>query len=323
MNEIFLQVSTKYTSIPPHCKIYCCDELIFDGVVSSNIHLNFQTPINKIFKLEIIKNGKTLDLVKKKHKQEIVIEKLSLNGIELKIKVFGFFENRNNDFVKDNILQTNTCKLNGRWIYQLPEQELIGYFDKVKIKNIFGKLNDADIACFGCSETQGLHIEPSTRWPNVLLDITGRDVKNYGIGGSNINEITAFVKYYVENFKCNNVIMLLPHTFRKQIHDKKNNAYLNVGPTHESNKMIMMHGEEHSIANLSGKLINFLTEIGKKTKICFSLTHTSEHHLFSKTPCKKFMLPLIDKNLFPTGSDNIHGGESYNKSFAETVVNYI
>ena len=324
MNEILIEISTKYTSIPSYCKIYCCDEIVFDGFVYKNIKLDFQKNIDENFKLQIFKSGKTLELLKKKHIQELVIEKIILNGIELKIKEFGSFETKDNNFVKDVTLQTNICNLNGCWNFQLPRRQLIGKINEAKIKERFKVLSNADIACFGCSETQGLHIEENKRWPNVLGSMMNRNINNYGIGGSNINEITAFIKYYLKNFNCSTIIMLLPHTMRKQLYDKGTNEYVNVSTTHQSNKEIILHGEEHSVADLAGKLKNFCDNISNnKIKIFFSSTHRSEYNLFSKTPCKKYMLPLIDKDLFPIASDCVHGGIEYNRAFAESILNKI
>jgi len=326
MNEILLEISTKYTSIPPYCKIYCCDEIIFDGLVNKNIKLSFQKPIDKFFKLQIFKSGKTLELVKKKQEQKLVVEKLILNGIELKIKEFGFLEVKNNDFVKDHVLLTNVCNYNGNWTFQLPEKELIGHIDKTKIEKLFKKLSNTDIACFGCSETVGIpHVGENKRWTNLLADITHRNVNNYGICGSNINEITAFIKYYVENFNCNTVIMLLPHSMRKQIYNRESNEYINVQAADKSNKELLLHGEEHSIANLAGKLKNFCDNISdnNKIKFFFSSTHRSEYDLFSKTPCKNYMLPFVDRDLFPLAADGNHAGTEYHRAFAESILNKI
>lgn len=324
MDEIYLEISTKYTSMATYCKIYCCDEIIFDGDVNKNIKLSFQKPTNKPFKLEIFKSGKTLELVKKKQEQRLIVEKLFLNGIELKIKEFGFFQVKNNDFVKDHVLQTNVLDLNGIWTFQLPERELIGHIDEKKVGKLFGKLSNTDIACFGCSETMGLHNEKNKDWPSVLAGITNKNVNNYGIGGSNVNEITAFIKYYVENFKCDIIVMLLPHTMRKQIYDRESDEYINVKSADKSNKELILHGEEHSVASLSGKLKNFCeTVTSNKIKFLFSSTHRSEYILFSKTQCTSHMLPLVDKELFPKASDGMHGGIEYNRAFADSILNYI
>jgi len=323
MDEIFLEISTKYTSIPPYCKIYCCDEIVFNGFVHKNIKLNFQKPIDKLFKLQIFKSGKTLELDKNNHEQSIIIKKLILNGIELKIKECSFFEIKNNSYVKDYTIRTNICVFNGCWTFLLPKENLIGNFNNTKIEKLFGKLYNTDIACFGGKEAEANHLSNNERWSTHLSKLTGRDIKNYGIAGGNIKEITAFIKYYNENFKCNNIILLLPYTMRDQIYDKKNEKFVNISNFYKLEKDLIYYGEEHHVANQAGKLKDFCDKINTKTKIIFSSPYRSEYNLFNKTPCKNYMLPFVNRELFPLANDGIHGGAEYNRAFAKSILNNI
>jgi len=320
MGILKILLSTEYTSKPAHCKIYCCEELIFDSIVLKDVELIHKIELFNQFNIKIIKTGKTVDIVKKKEKQDIIIKNINLNGIDLKIKEFGEFKIKNNIYVDDHTLNTNLLNLNGEWNLELPYRELVGQIDVESIK-IRDNIEDSDIACFGCSQTYGSFLEYNESWPNQLKLITGKKIRNYGIGGSNINEITAFVDYYIKNYKTDMILLYLPHTFRRQ--KNIDGRIKRIGTTDSENRELMLHGEEHSIAVLSIPFYNWLENISNDKKIYFGTYQTSEYELYKKTPLTKFMLPFLEGNNYPTASDNIHHGPEFNKDFAKLVFNFL
>ena len=91
MNDLSITISTKYDSKPATVKIIACDKIVFDSEITKRLEL--QTSIGSFdqFNIRIIKSGKSMDVVKKEHEQSVTIEKISLNGIDLKIEEFGKF----------------------------------------------------------------------------------------------------------------------------------------------------------------------------------------------------------------------------------------
>ena len=207
------------------------------------------------FYIEITKTGKTLELVKKNHEQVITIENINLNGIDLKTQEFGEFRIRDNPYVDDETLQTGRLHLNGKWRLELPKRSLVGTFDPSN-KKLRDEVGDCDIACFGCSQTFGSFLEYDQSWPAQLQKITGKSVKNYGIQASNINEITSFVDHYVKNYKTDTILLYLPHTFRRQMNI--DGEIKQIAMDDAQNKELVLHGEEHSIAVLSGNVYEWL-----------------------------------------------------------------
>jgi hypothetical protein len=317
-NTLEISLSTHFTSQPASCKIYFCEELIFDGLIEKERTFIHVFEGVKLFKLKIIKNGKFLNLVRNHQEQIVYVKTLKLNGIDLKIKEFGKFKTKENPYVSDQILQTDTLALNGEWIFELLSQPLVGSIDinNIKIRN---KIEDCDVACFGCSNTYGSFLEKNESWPYHLGKMLDCKVNNYGIGGSNLNQITAFVEYYIKNFNTKLIVLLMPHSIRRQF--KEDNKIINIGVDDIENKNFIMHGEEHSVANLSMSLGGWLKNI--KTNIYFGSYNLSEYNLMSKTPLKEYMLPFLDHNLHPKASDNLHFGPEYCKNYAELIANFI
>ena len=201
MNFLEISLKTEYTSVPAHLKIYCSDELVFDNTIDKSLVIKKQFETPKVFELKIIKTGKNIDLVKKDHVQKVQIEKVSVNGINLKINEFGNFQVHDNPYVDDHTLQTVDLNLNGTWTLQLQEQKLIGQFDPAKAK-IRDSIQDCDIACFGCSQTYGVFLDHNETWPYFLGKELGLDVKNFGVAGSNYNEMTACRQYSQIELPC-------------------------------------------------------------------------------------------------------------------------
>ena len=318
-----VMLATEYDSIPPHCTVHICGNLIFDSVVSKNIELTKEIDSFEQFTVKVVKSGKTVDLIKKNHNQTVVIQNITLNGIALKVREFGRFELKNNTYVKEETLQTNHLSLNGEWLLELPRRSLVGHLDigRIQGEELRDDIGDCDIACFGCSQTWGSSLEYEESWPSQLQKITGRSVKNLGIGGSNNNEIMAFADYYIKNYKSDVTLIYLPHSYRRQlIMDGK---VLNLSTASEKNRELLINGEEHSIASLSGELYDRLENMSKKSKVCFGTYQTSEYELYEKTPLKKYMFPFLQGDKYPKASDNLHHGAEFNRDFAKMLVDFL
>ena len=336
MNIVQISLSTQYVSKPAYCKVYCYDDLIFDDYIKNNIILDHYKSNNKKFSIKIIKSGKTLDVVKNKEEQIVTINEVKLNNISLKIKEFGNFKAIDNAYVDDYKIQTNVCSLNGEWHFELLQRDLIGITNWQNLrKPLRDSFQDCDIACFGCSNTRGAFLKYNETWPYCLSNISGYNVKNYGIGGSNMDEITAVVNEYLEKYRCKFVIIMFPHSMRRQTtyNSKIENLYITPVPdwyNGNSKKFIneffrefIMHGEEHSIAILAGQIKEFLDKCSQKTKIFFTTYQASEYVLLSKTQCKEYILPFLDPNKYPKASDGEHFGIEYCKEYARIIKSHI
>jgi len=320
VNIVKISLSTENDSVPSHCKIICCGDIIFDSVVSKDTELVHEILNLDHFYIEIIKTGKTLELVKKNQEQVITIENINLNGIDLKSREFGEFRIRDNPYVDPETLQTDRLHLNGVWRLELPTRSLVGTFDPDRI-NLRDEVGDCDIACFGCSQTFGSFLEYDESWPAQLQKMTGRSIKNYGVEGSNINEITAFVDHYIKNYKTDTILLYLPHTFRRQMNI--DGEIKRVDPYDRQNKELVLHGEEHSIAVLSGNMYEWLEDISRHTKIYFGTYQTDEHELYERTSLKKFMFPFLQGDDYPKASDEIHHGAEFNQDLAKIIKNFL
>ena len=319
-NVIKIKLSTEYDSVPPYCKIFCCGDLIFDSLVSNSLELSHQLETFDQFDVKIIKTGKTLDVVKKNHEQSIMIKNISLNGIDLKVAEFGKFHVKDNPYVNDHTLQTNCLNLNGEWLLELPARSIAGKIELEKFK-LRDPLEACDIACFGCSQTYGYPLEYNESWPARLQEETGKKTRNYGIAGANINEITALVNHYIANYKTATILLYLPHTFRRQL--EINGSWLRIESNDPENRDLMLHGEEHSIAVISGDLYNWLDNISQNTEIYFGTYQTDEYGLYEKTPLKKFMMPFLEGDDYPKASDDLHHGAEFNRVFAKKIKEFL
>ena len=324
MNTVSIVLATEYDSIPSHCTIHVCGELIFDSVVSRNIELHKDIDRFEQFTINVTKTGKTLKIVNKNHKQSVTIKNITLNGIDLKVQEFGKFKSKGNHYVAEETLQTNQLDLNGEWYLELPRRSLMGHLDIEKIRNegLRDDIGDCDIACFGCSQTWGDSLDYNDSWPAQLQKITGRSVKNLGIGGSNINEIIPFIDYFVKNYKSEMVLVYLPHSFRRQL--IKDGKVRDIpGADGIENREIIFHGEEHSISVLAGELRDWLEDVSRHTKIYFGTYQTDEHKIYQKTALKKFLFPFLQGKDYPKAPDGIHHGVEFNKNFAKMLVDFL
>jgi hypothetical protein len=323
MSNLTISLTPTFTSQPPHCKIYCSDDLIYDSIISKKIKIDHNFDSNKKFVIKIIKTGKTMALVKKKHEQVLQINQIKLNGINLKSKELGKFEIKDNPFVDDRTFSTDILTLNGDWQLELPFTPLVGTADIKKIQTkIRDDIDNCNIACFGCSQTYGSFLDYEQTWPYHLSKMLNTKIKNFGIEGSNINEIIAFVEKYLKNrYKANLIIILIPHTFRRQI--KIENKIINILAHGKENKELFDHGEEHSVATISGSLEKWIDSLSKKAKILIGIYQSSEYDLFKITPLKKVMLPFLNYDAYPKASDGLHCGKEYCKEYAKTLKNFL
>ena len=320
MNIVKISLSTNYDSAPAHCRIECCGDVILDSIVSKDTELIHEILNLDHFYIEITKTGKTLELVKKNQEQVITIENINLNGIDLKTQEFGEFRIRDNLYVDPETLQTDRLHLNGVWRLELPKRSLVGTFDPSN-KKLRDEVGDCDIACFGCSQTFGSFLEYGESWPAQLQPMTGRSIKNYGIQASNINEITSFVDHYVKNYKTDTILLYLPHTFRRQMNI--DGEIKRIAATDRENKELVLHGEEHSVAVLSGDFYEWFENISKNTNIYFGTYQTEGYGLYQKTKLKKFMFPFLQGDDYPKASDGQHHGVEFNKAFAKLLKNFL
>lgn len=321
MNKVKISLSTIYDVAPSHLKIECLGEVIYEGQLTKNTIIEHEIGRLDPFELKIAKTGKTKEIVDMKGQQEVVVELVNLNGIDLKIKEFGSFSPKDNPYVNDETLQTNKLNLNGEWTLKLPRLNLVGDITTGALESMRQTFADCDIACFGCSQTYGAFLEHDEAWPVQLGGLTGKLVKNYGVCGSTINEITAMVEHYLKKFKTDIVLVYLPHSFRRQI--TKGNEIVNTTWDDERNRELILHGEEHSVAQLSGDFAKWLEDISKHTKIYFGTYQTDENKLYQKTPMEKFMFPFLEGDDYPKASDDIHHGPEFNQDFAEILKNFL
>ena len=151
MNKIKITLSTIYDVVPSHLKIECLGEVIYEGELTKNTIIEHEIGRLNPFELKITKTGKTKEIVDVKGQQEVVVESITLNGIELKSKEFGSFSFKDNPYVAEETLQTNRLDLNGEWTLRLPILNLIGDVTTGAMESMRQKFSDCEIACFGCS----------------------------------------------------------------------------------------------------------------------------------------------------------------------------
>jgi hypothetical protein len=321
MNIIKMSLSTNYDLRPSHIQISCCGEVIHDGELVGDLDLEHEIRTFEKFEIEIVKTGKVLDIVDRGGIQEVIIESIDLNGIGLKIKEFGEFRQYDNPYLQDQITQTNRLHVNGRWNFQLSKQKLLGEVNEGSIDEMRDPFVDCDIACFGCSQTYGSFLDCKESWPYQLQSLTGKRVANYGIPGSNLNEMIALVDAYRSKHIASIILLYLPHTFRRQVH--KNGKIMNINVNDKENRDLVMHGEEHSVALVSGEFRSWLETVSTDTKIYFGTYQSSEDELFRKTDLKKFMFPFLEGIDYPKASDGSHHGAEFNRDFAKMLKDFL
>ena len=326
-------LKTVYDSVPSIVIVTAGRKTLFEGVLDKDKVINFDWHDDCNFKMLITKFGKTLEVVKQKHRQEVVVEHLTLNGLSLHPEKFGQFRTIDNPFVTDSTLQTNRLNLNGAWTLDVPLFPLYGVPTINHHTEFRDVLSDSDTACFGCSFTFGSAIEKHQTWPAVLASLTNHDVKNYGIGGSNNQEIIANAYEYVSKYKTKNVVLLLCHFCRLQI--PKGGKLYNWQPTSDigelfPDQLIKMVTHSETSLLFAGQVPYFLNMIDSiNSKISGNVyvsTYIGDHYqCLEKIKNKDFvLLPFYEmSNNFEYAKDKQHPGPEHNRHFAESVVQYI
>lgn len=327
-------LNTKYDNHPATIEVIVNKKSIYNEILKNNITLEFDWTEEDFFKIEIKKTGKTLDIVKNLERQEVTVEEVLLNGFSLHPDKFGIFYNKDNPYIKDAQIQSNHLALNGRWILDVPLFTLKG-IPTLTSKKFRDKVINSSIACFGCSFTFGSLLEYNESWPAQLSIITRKDVKNYGIGGSNNQEIIANACEYAKKYQTNDVIILLCHFCRLQLikdnqlcnwHPESNNKFYKLFPK-ELKKMI-----DYSETSLlfAGQVPYFLEKIEEiKSNIkgnVFVSTYIEDHYeCLKKIDNKNFiLLPFYEMSKeYPLAFDNLHPGFEHNRLFAKSISQYI
>jgi hypothetical protein len=323
MNKLRIDLSTTYDDLPSHCKVTSCGKTLFDGAVTEGTTIETSIDSLETFGVEIEKTGKSKAMVDNSRRQIVEIERIQLNGIDLKILECGRFLAKQNTYLKDHEIQTVQLNMNGTWRIKLPKRRLKGSvrgpIQDLILRDHFA---DCDVACFGCSQTYGLALEPHETWPSQLQKLTNLSVRNYGMTASSINEITVFVEQFLESHNADKIILYLPHTFRRQLVINGQLEIIFPGKMPE-NKDLLYHGEEHSVAVLAGELENWLDGISKTREIYFGTYQEDEHHLFEKTPASRYLLPFLSSEGYPKASDGQHFGAKFTQDLANHFADYL
>lgn len=328
-------LKTKYDNHPATIEVTVNKKSIYNEILKKNTTLEFDWREEDFLKIEIKKTGKTLDIVKNLERQEVTVEEVLLNGFSLHPNKFGMFYSQDNPYVQDSCTQSNKLYLNGIWILDVPLFNCNGISTLMTNKQFRDKLSDSTMACFGCSYTFGDYLTYNQTWPAQLSLLLGKDVKNYGIGGSNNQEILENASEYVKKYKTENVILLLCHFCRLQL--VKNGKPYNWSPQSSNKfyhwfpnqlKKIVNYGETSLL--FAGQVPYFLKKMEAiKSQISGNLfvsTYIEDHYeCLKKIDNKNFiLLPFYEKsNEFPLASDNKHPGPKHNRIFAENISNYI
>ena len=107
------------------------------------------------------------------------------------------------------------------------------------------------------------------------------------------------------------------------IENKMTNIGAINGVAEKLNKELLLHGEEHSIAVLSGEIYEWMDKISMHTNIYFGTYQTDEYKLYQQTPLKKFMFPFLEGADYPKASDDVHHGPEFNRDFAKMLVDFL
>jgi len=323
-NEVVINLTANRV-IPPRLRIDINGTEVFDDVIDQAKSIRHEIELQDRLSITIHKTGKTKEVVDRKEPQEVLVEEVLLNGLSQHPNKFGTFMQKDNSYVKDQIIEGNQLALNGVWKLDLPifKQNFIpdmegSYRDEFK---------DSKTACFGCSFTYGAFLEYDQTWPYLL----GSHVKNYGKCGSSISSIVGTAREYIKNFNCENMLILLPHPCRLQLKDNDGSVHTLLpgrSPEVEKkfkdvNRNIVMFGEGSLL--LSGYAKNFkniLKEISEKTNLYLS-SYTKETYdcLTLLNEGHYEILPFYEmSNEFKMASDNEHPGLEHNRIFATQIT---
>ena len=311
--------------VPAHLKVNVGDENIFDGNLERPRILEHKMMVPDRLKIEIIKTGKTKAVADSGQPQEVIVDRVAMNGLNLHADKFGNFFQKDNAYLKDKAIDGNILSVNGEWNLDVPvfRQNFVPYMDR-QYRDPF---QDTEVACFGCSFTYGSMLEKTQTWPYFL------GAKNYGwaSGGSCISSIIGTAREYIQNYKCDKMVILLPHPCRLQVVD--NGVVKTLLPQNISTKDlasrfkdlsrdVVMFGEASLI--LSGyarTLTGHLAEMCKKTKIYISSYEPDTYECINALQDQSFeVLPFYEtSNQYDFAEDNLHPGPDHNQEFANKI----
>ena len=321
LDEIVINLTPNIV-IPPRLRININGIKVFDGLLERAKTIRHDVDLQDRLNIIIHKTGKTKEVVDRKKPQEVLVEEVLLNGLSQHPDKFGTFVQEGNPYVKDQTIQGNHMSLNGHWQLDVPifRQMFIPELDQ-RQRDRFA---NTETACFGCSFTYGALLEYNQTWPYHL----GSGAKNFGVVGNSISAIVGTAHWYVQNFKCDKLVMLLPHACRLQFNDQKKGLWTfiplldNDPRAKEMIKDIVMFGEPSLLfSGYSNRMKELLVEINQKTDLYVTSYQDDTYDMLKKTMndvCK--VLPLYDiTSEYEMASDQKHPGPEHNRIFADKI----
>ncbi len=313
--------------VPPHLRIAINGTEVFDGLIDRAKSISHEADLQDRLVITIHKTGKTKEVVDRKEPQEVLVEEVLLNGLSQHPDKFGKFYQKDNSYVEDKHLEGNQMNLNGAWSLDVPvfRQKFIPELDQMQRD----QFTDTGTACFGCSFTHGSFLDENQTWPYLI-----GDAKNYGVGGNSISAIVGTAHWYVQNFKCDRLVMLLPHISRLQLQDEKKKLWTFIpfrgdkvdGDAKEMVKDIVMFGETSLMfSGYATRMKELLAEINEKTDLYITSYQQDTYDMLDKTMngiCK--ILPFYEMSSeFELAQDNRHPGPEHNRIFANKIKGII
>jgi len=305
---------------PPLLRININGTEVFDGLLNREKSIRHEIDLIDRLNITIHKTGKTKEVVDRKEPQEVLVEEVLLNRLSQHPDKFGSFSQEDNPYVENKTIQGNEMNLNGRWQLDVPvfRQPFLPELDR-KQRDQFV---DTKTACFGCSFTYGSQLQNEQTWPYHL----GSHAKNYGVEGNSISAIVGTAHWYVQNFKCDRLVMLLPALFRFQLHIQKKVMWTFIPfmglEAKESVKDIVMFGEPSLLfSGYVSRMKELLTEINQKTDLYITSYQPDTYDMLDQAIngfCK--ILPFYElSSEFRLASDNLHPGPEHNRIFANQI----
>jgi len=321
---IEISLKTDVGRVPPNLKVSIGDEIVFNDLLDNDKIIKHQTQLSKRLVIQIEKSGKTKSVADANEPQSVLVEKISLNGLDQHASKFGVFEQKDNSYVKDQKVNGNEMALNGTWRMDVPvfRQPFIPELNGHQ-RNAF---SDARVACFGCSFTYGNLLEYNQTWPHFL----GDGVKNFGVGGNSISSIVGTANWYVQNFKCDKLVMLLPHVCRLQYQVNKKAVMTFIpflleeykGILNDVQKEIVMFGEPSLMfSGYITKTKELMNKINQKTDLYLSSYQKDTYDFLTQEfDGISRILPFYDLDeKFSLAPDNLHPGPDHNRIFANQI----
>ena len=322
-DRIEITLSTNIGKVAPHLEVYVEDSIIFDGMVDKDMTLKHERDQKSRLKISINKSGKTKEIADSNEPQEVMVEKITLNGLDVHADKFGVFNQKNNPYTDDKTIDGNIMALNGWWEFSIPvfRQPFVSHMDK-DYRDTF---TDTKMAAFGDSFTYGACLKEDQTWPHYL------GAKNYGWaeGGSCISSIVATARDYIKEHKCETMIMLLPHPCRLQVTVDGNVRTLLPGRSPEIENIfkelsrdIVMFGEASLIlSGYADTMKEILHDISKKTKLFLSAYNPETYDCIKALKDDTYeVLPFYETSkMYDLAHDNEHPGPGHNKDFANKI----